>query len=303
MHCGNVTLSFPPIILLCCLCLGACAPTPWTTLIEDDRRQSIEDSYRGFTESQNQCISGWDADIVINWKSSLNGYSFPAYLQALPPSYFKLVVANPLGQPLKLLSTDGADYKFIDVIKRSSIYGSTRSWAVRYDLPYTMINRSWPDWLQGRPDGGKQRLITEIKQDNEDRGVWLTIADVEKDLIEEQTTVVQDLVEGAPGEGLKNAVTDTEISYPIYEYLLVDAETGIVKEQIIIDEQQKPQATIVYNQWQQTDACLYPVDIEITGLPYGAHIHLEFSEIQQADLTPDDFTITIPPGYSRTMMP
>lgn len=303
MHFGNANFFFLPLTLLCCFIVGGCATAPWTTLIEDDRRQPIEDSYHRFTESQKRCIAGWDADIVITWKSSLNDYSFPAYLQALPPSYFKLVIANPLGQPLKLLATNGADYQFIDVIERTSIYGSTRSWALRYNLPYTMINRSWPDLLLGRPDGSKQRLITELRQDNEDRGVWLTIADVEKEYAEKQAIAEKNNAESAPGEASQSTEAITEISYPVYEYLLVDIETGAVLERIIIDEIQKPQATIAYNKWQQTGACLHPLDIKITDLPYGASVHLEFSEIQPYDLEPADFKITTPPGYARTMMP
>ena len=274
-------------ILLFVLLLGGCAPTPWTTLIEDERRQSIEDAYRHFAHSQNQCMSGWDADIIVTWKSSLKEYSVSAYLQALPPSYFKLVIVNPLGQPLKLLSTDGSDYLYIDVVDRSSISGSIRSWAIRYDLPYALVRRSWPDWLQGRPGGDKQRLITEIRQDNDARGVWITIAESEDQVAEENL----------------GSEPDPDISYPVYEYVLVDPETGVVKEQIVIDERQKPQATIVYNQWRQIRSCLYPIDMEFTGLPYSTDIHLQFSETQQTELTPNDFLITVPPGFSRTMMP
>lgn len=287
MRYRNVNFSLVPVILFFLLTVNGCAPTPWTTLIKDDRRQSIEQSYRRFSNSQNLCRSGWDADIVINWRTSLNDYALPAYLQTLPPSYFKLVIANPLGQPLKLLATDGVDYQYIDVMDRSSISGSIRSWAIRYDLPYTLISRSWPDWLQGRPDGGKRRLISDIRQDNEARGVWLSIADVEEEHVVEKNDME----------------TDSDITYPVYEYLLVDPETGIVKEQIIVDELQKPRATIVYNEWLQAGTCLYPVDIELTDLPYGAYIHLQFSEIQQAELNPVDFRITVPPGFSRTMMP
>lgn len=287
MRYGYVNFCAAPVILFFLLVMNGCAPTPWTTLIQDDRRQTIEQSYRQFTNAQNLCRSGWDADIVINWQTSLNDFALPAYLQTLPPAYFKLVIANPLGQPLKLLATDGINYQYIDVMDRSSISGSIRSWAIRYDLPYTLLSRSWPDWLQGRPDGGKQRLITEIRQDNEARGVWLSIADVEAAHVAEKSDME----------------TDSDITYPVYEYLLVDPETGIVLEQIIVDEQQKPIATIVYNEWLQTGACRYPVDMEFTDLPYGAHIHLQFSEIQQADLNPADFRITVPAGFSRTMMP
>ena len=288
MRYGNVNFYAALAILLFFLVLlNGCAPTPWTTPVENDSRQTIEQSYRRFTDAQNLCRSGWDADIIINLQTSLKDYTLPAYIQTLPPSYFKFVIANPLGQPLKLLATDGVDYQYIDVMDRSSIFGSIRSWAIRYDLPYILIGRSWPDWLQGRPDGGKRRLITEFRQDSEARGVWLTIADVEEKYVTEKT----------------DSETDSEITYPVYEYLLVDPETGVVKEQIIVDELQKPQATIVYNEWLQTGDCLYPVDIELTGLSYGAYIHLQFSDIKLADLNQADFNIAIPSGFSRTMMP
>lgn len=306
MLCDSAKLYSLPVALLCCLILNGCAVTPWTVPVEDDNRQSIETTYRKFAESQNRCLSGWDADIVVDWKSSVNDFTFPAYLQALPPSFFKLVVSNPLGQPLKLLSTDGKDYQYIDVLNRSSIGGSTRSWVVRYDLPYTIVNRSWPDWLQGRPDGGEQRLITEIRQDGENRGAWLTIADKEYQTAADTGIVENDLAPEGPMQANiedEQEPDESATDYPVYAYLLVDTKTGVVKEQIIVDKLQKRKATIIYNQWHQIDTCLYPLAIEITDLPYGGHIQLKFSEIRQADLYPTDFSITVPPGFARTLMP
>jgi len=299
MPCRNAERGLFPFMVLCALILSSCAPVRRADLIEADLRQSIEDAYQKFSTGQSRCVSGWDADISITWKSSLKDFSFPGYLQALPPSFFKLVVSNPLGQPLKLLTTDGEQYRYIDVADRSGIYGGTRSWAVRYDLPYTVISRSWPDWLQGRPDGGKQRVISEIRHDREDRGVWLTVADVEMETPAQQAIAAPYLDADSPDSDTQKP----DMTLPVYEYLLVDAETGVIKEQIVLDERQKPQATIIYNQWENIGQCRYPLDIEITDLPYGGYIHLEFSEIRQTDLTASDFKIAIPPGFTRTMMP
>jgi len=308
MRCRIVRLAPTALVLLCVAALGGCARVPWTDLVEDGRRDTIESAYRDFAASQSRCTSGWDADAVVDWQSSLADYSFSAYLQALPPAYFKLVVANPLGQPLRILATDGGSYRSIDVMSRSSVYGSTRSWALRYDLPYTVVKRSWPDWLQGRPDGGRQRIITEVRQDGSDRGVWLTVADAELEPDAERGEIVeQDIVVLPAAAPMQDSAVDAENEpepdYPVYEYLLVDGETGIVKQQIVVDEQEKPQATISYNSWQQIDTCLYPEEIVIDDLPYNATIGLRFSTIRQTTLTPEDFTIRIPPGFSRTMMP
>ncbi|MCG6930331.1 MAG: hypothetical protein LJE64_07215 [Desulfofustis sp.] len=287
MPCANPDALLRAGILLITLLLGGCAPTPWTTPVEDGLGISIKRSYLHFSETQNQCRAGWDADLLATIRTTLNDVAFSAYLQALPPSLFKLVISNPLGQPLKLITTDGAAYHYIDTLARSSITGSIRSWAVRSNLPYTLISRPWPDWLQGRPGVADQGTVTAIRQDGKGRGAWLTIG------------YTADKADQHNGEKESGTMPARQVS----AYLLVEPETGIVKEMIVVDERQKPQATIRYTEWQQVAGCLYPVDIEVTGLPYGGYIHLKFSNLQQAELVPGDFQIRTPAGFSRTMLP
>ncbi len=259
---------FPLLVFL--LSLTSCARTPWTTSIEGDPRNAIERAFASAAEKSRRCSSGWDAEITVNWTSASRNYAFTGYCQTLEPSYLKLVVSNPLGQPLKLIAIDGSSYQLVDAAQRSSVSGSLRSWAIRNQIPLVLSRRPWLDWLLGRPSDGDAQII-DVRNDDQNRGVWLSIGSADNPQIQ--------------------------------EHVLFAADESIIVERVLLDDQGSRVATITYSDWQRYDACPFPAKIAVTGLAFGTAAEVAFSDVRSAELTPESFSLKIPQGFSRTFLP
>jgi hypothetical protein len=272
MHCGRTSLARAAalVLLLSLLVLNGCAKSPWTSVLEGEQRTGLVAAFADFIDSQNQCTPSWDAQVTIAWTSAVRNYSFDAYCRMLEPSYLRVIVSNPLGQPLKIIGINSTTYQAIDTVQRSTVTGSLRSWAVRHDLPLNLVHGSWLDWLGGRSSAAAEQ-IGEIRLDSEHRGAWFNIH-----------------------------VADTET---LEEYILFNRENGKIVERILIDEHGQVFATLEYLEWQEVDGCLYPVTLVIGELPLGGRAELRFSDIRQSSFEPADFNIYSPRGFSRTWLP
>ena len=188
----------------------------------------------------------------------------------LEPAYLKIIASNPLGQPLRVLATNGKTYHDIDTVERSIVSGGLRSWAVRYDIPLNLVNGTWLDWIGGRSSTTVGQ-IGEIRLDSQNRGAWLSIAGADSGIIE--------------------------------EHILFDWENGKILERILLGEHNRPFATLAYLEWQEIDQCLYPVALSIDGLPLGGQVGLRFTDIKQSEFEPADFNVDIPMGFAKTWLP
>jgi len=146
---------------------------------------------------------------------------------------------------------------------------------MRNDLPWSVIDRSWIDWMTGQPTD-ENGQITQIRKDIEERGVWLTIA--------------------------RKSESDEEAN-EVLEHVLFDHINRRIYERIVIDQQQRPMATIKYRKWQEFDGCPRPIDLSISGLSLGTSVDFVFSDIQAGNFLPETFRLPIPPSYSRIVMP
>jgi hypothetical protein len=259
----------PLFLLLIFLTLSNCAKKPWTSLLEGEQKSGVEASFHNFTTSQDVCRSSWDAEVEIRWTSSVRNFSFSAYSRMLEPAYLTFIASNPLGQPLRVIATNGKTYRDIDTVERSVISGSLRSWAVRYDIPLNLVKGAWLDWIGGRSSATVGQ-ISEIRLDSKNRGAWLSLAGADSEIIE--------------------------------EHILFDWENGKILERILLDENDRVFATLAYPEWQEIDQCLYPVALSIDGLPLGGQVELRFTEIRQSEFEPADFNIDIPRGFLRTYL-
>ena len=237
------------------LTLCSCARTPWTSLVEGESKNVIETSYMNFTASQEVCSSSWDAEVDISWTSSVRNFSFSGYIQLLEPAYLKFVVPNPLGQPIRIVITNGSIYRDIDTVEKLIVSGNIRSWALRHELPLNLVNGTWLDWIGGRSSTPVEQ-IREIRLDSKNRGAWLSIGRA-----------------------------DSEANQ---EYILFDWQNGIIIERILLDDSDRTFATLAYAEWQELDQCLYPATLSIDGLPLGGKIGLRFTEIRPSEFKPAD---------------
>lgn len=258
------------LLLFSSLLFTSCATPRWTTLLEGEQKSEMETAFAQFISSQELCTPSWDAELDITWTSAVKNYSFSAYARMLEPSYLKIIVSNPLGQPLKIIGTDGLTYQAIDAVERSIVTGSLSSWVDHHDLPVSLATGSWLNWLAGRSSVSANQ-IGDIRLDAQHRGAWFSILD-----------------------------DDTGA---IVEHLLFDNEKGRIVERVLVDEHSKPFATLEHSRWQQIGGCLYPTVLSIGGLPLSGQAKLRFSEIQQNTFVPIDFRVDPPPSFRRTWLP
>ena len=256
--------------LLVVLALSSCAKTPWTSLVEGEPKNVVETSYMSFISSQDVCRPGWDAEVEIRWTSSVRNFSVSGYCRMLAPAYLKFIASNPLGQPIRIIATNGKIYRDIDTVARSAVTGELRSWAEYHDLPLNLVSRTWVDWLGGRSSSPVDK-IAEIRLDSKNRGAWLSMAGADSEAIE--------------------------------EHILFDWENGKIIERILLDESDRRFATLAYLEWQESDQCLYPVALSIDGFSFGGKVDLRFTDIRQSGFEPVDFNVDIPAGFRRTWLP
>ena len=257
-----------PVLILLTLC--SCAKTPWTSLLEGEPKNIVETSYMNFVASQEICHSSWDAEVDIRWTSSVRNFSFSGYCQVLEPAYLKFIVPNPLGQPIRIIVTNGSTYTDIDPVEKVVVRGDMRSWALRHELPLNLVNGTWLDWIGGRSSAPIEQ-IAEIRLDFENRGAWLSIASADSEAIQ--------------------------------EYILFNWEHGKIIERILLDDSDRIFATLAYLEWQDSDQCLFPVALSIDDLPLGGKVDLRFTEIRQREFEPADFNVDIPRGFKSTWLP
>ena len=265
---AGTTIIF--LLVFAQLLLSSCARRPWTTVVEGPQQKEIDQAFANFISAQSHCLAGWDSDITIKWKSTLQTFSVNAYCQALEPSHLKLVVFNPLGQPIKIISINGETYLLIDALAKTSVTGNLHSWAIDNSIPDSLIERPWLEWLQGRSSASNDQIV-EIRLDGQNRGAWLSVA--------------------------------TDPNPRVSEYLLFDPENLRILERIILDDRGKKLAVIEYQRWQQVDGCPFPEEIAIGELPLGAKAWLGYTDTRWVNLTPADFSLEIPPGFRTVVVP
>lgn len=260
-------LLLPFLILLT---LSSCAKTPWTLPLEGAAKSAVETSYMNFIASQDACRPSWDAETEIRWTSSVRNFSFSGYCRMLRPAYLKFIASNPLGQPIRIIVSNGTIYQDIDTVEGTIVTGGLNSWALRHDVPLTLVNGTWLDWIGGRSSAPVGQIV-EIKLDAGNRGAWLSMA-------------------GANSESIE-------------EYILFDWENGKIIERILLDESERHFATLAYLEWQDLNQCLYPVALSLDGLPLGGKVELRFTDIRQDEFEPADFNVDLPSTFQRKWLP
>lgn len=259
------------LIWLSLLLLSGCARPPWGIPVDEERRSLLIAGYERHLQQARRCGNEFDGEVVLHWRTRLDTVSLNGYYQIMSPSYLRLTVANPLGQPLVILAANGSSYQVLQTAKRMYYAGSLRSYGARNRIPAPFLSGPWFDWLTGRPISTAAR-IGDIRDDSGARGVWFSL------------------------------VTDDDRAV-VLEHILVEPTGGRLLERLVVNEHDEMQARVSYDNWQQVEQCFLPLHISITGLSFGAEAQIRFSEVRSAPLTLSDFTLPVPPGYLRQLMP
>lgn len=259
------------LLLLAVVALSACARRPFGLAFEGDEYFRLEQRFTSYQSSFSPCPASFDGEVIVEWSHSLNRTSFSGYFKTLLPNSLQFTALSPLNQPLYALSSNGNWFQSVDVTKRIFRKGSLRSFAIRHEIPITLLAGEWGAWLAGRPLSTAPYVIN-IHADSDNRGIWFAVAD-------------------GPDKTIPK------------EFTLVNLDDQRIIERAIADSQGKTEAVIRYEEWQTIGACLQPMKLSLSGLSFGAEATMKFGDIQQANLREADFNLPIPPGYKRQFLP
>lgn len=259
------------LLCLFVVSLSGCAHKPIGPSFEGDEYSRLEERYISHQNSYDSCPKSFDGEVIVHWNHSLKRTSFAGYFKTLLPNFLQFTALTPMNQPLLALSSDGKWFQSVDVTKRLFRKGSLQSFAIRHEMPITIVAGEWGAWLAGRPLSTAPHVLT-IHSDRDNRGIWFSVA----------------------------ANPDTVIPQ---ENTLVNFDNQRITERSILNEKGKIEAVISYEDWQAVGQCSQPMRISISGLSFGAEATLIFSDMRQADLSNDDFNLPIPAGYTRQFLP
>ena len=225
-----------------------------------------------FRDRSTSCLDGFDGEVNLQWRTTLSKTTFSGYFRTLLPSSLQLSALSPLNQPLFLVSTDGTQFQSLDVSRRLYRSGGIDSLALKHELPLSLLQGEWGLWLAGRLSENKNSAVKEIRWDKKNRGAWFSFM---------------------AGNSSTGAT----------ELILLDIEKLRMLERNIIDKHGNTAAVISYGGWEQLDECVQPTQITISNFSFGSELLLILSELEQADLHPEDFRLRVPNGYTRQLLP
>lgn len=254
--------------LLAAYFLAGCASKPWTDPLGDAAVDSITQQVDALVARDARCGRTLEGDVVLFYENSLQKRALSGFLQFSMPSLYKIVVTNPLGQPILVITGNQDSFQAINTLEKKYLTGSIRSFGLRNNIPEYFLKSDWGSLLTGRNLLPSQ-AITDIRSDRNNRGVWLTFQN------QDQSGV---------------------------SHLLLDRENEVFLERILENGRGQTVATISYGGWVPLGACMQPLDISVAGLDYGTDVHIT---LENVDISEEQKTYRLrpPPGYSQYFMP
>ena len=259
------------LLLICLTCFG-CARKPWTNPLDEQQAENTIDFLRLLSSRAESCPDGIDGDISLSYHNPFDRKNVNGYFQILSPSFIKLIVSNPFGQPILVITSDQNTFQFISTLQRKYITGSVHSFGLLHDIPPALLDDNWMSWIRGiiRVDPS---TITEIREDRENRGIWVSM-------------------QGKAKNNLPKI------------HLLIEPDEGKLLSRIIEDDKGEVFTKITYDSWASVGNCKQPHLIEVTGLEYNGELTITLSDVLIADdLDKDDFRFTAPASYVKQILP
>ncbi len=267
----NSLKSVANLVLICSfsLTLASCAQKPWGNPLEEQEYEAGLALAQEVTTRTVECKTGFESDIIFTYANPLGTRSFTGFLQYSAGPNYKFVASNPLGPPIVIIAGNQKKYQMINTLESMYISGGMTSFALRYKLPIHFLKGRWDDWFTGG-NSISTEYVTDISNDKEQRGIWVTIAD---------------------NKGAGNI-----------SHLLIDTNEKIILERIIETRQKKSLGTILYDNFLYSQQCHQPQSIQISGLDYGTSIDIKLSETTLNSDT-KKFKLKAPKGYLKQYRP
>ncbi len=266
--CNSTTIL---LILFCLTCLG-CARKPWTSHLGEKQTDNTIQFLKSLNSRAESCPEGIDGDISLFYRTIFDKKSVNGYFQILSPSFIKLIVSNPFGQPVFVVTSDQHTFQFINTLQRKYNTGSVSSYGLLHNMPPALLRGDWVDWIRGAVKVDPS-TITDIRRDRENRGTWVTIQTTAENSLQKTHMLIE------PGKG-------DLLSWR------VESDTGEVFVEITYEDR----VSVGY--------CRQPYTINITGLEYNSTLTVKLSNVLVAEsLNKSDFKLTAPANYVRQILP
>lgn len=254
--------------LLAAFFLAGCAGKPWTEPLGDAAVNSVTQQVDALVARDTRCGGTLEGDVVLFYENPLEKKALSGFLQFSMPSLYKFVMTNPFGQPLLVIAGDQNSFQAINTLQKYYLAGSLRSFGLRNNIPEHFLKSDWGSLLTGRNLLPSQ-VITDIRKDRNEKGVWLTFQDKDQ---------------------------------PGVSHLLLDREKEVFIERILENGKGQKVAEISYGDWVTLGACRQPLDISIAGLDYGTDIHIKLTNVHISD-EKKTYRLQPPAGFSQQFMP
>lgn len=266
------TLSALAMVLANLFLVTGCARKPWGEPLAEDQAKAMGSTIAAMQAKDEQCPPCLDTEAKLFFKNRLKTVAVSGYLLMKQPSFFKLVVANPLGQPLLAISSNGKTFQRIATMERNYLHGRVQSYGLYHDVPLSILNGDWGAWLTGRISGRKFK-IEDVRQDEQNRGIWLTTA------------------YDKAGQSYR-------------EHILIEPDRQLILGRVLTSGKDAILANVTYSNHRNIGGCQQPERIAVSDLDFGTEIQLELSDTREVEQCPaGQFTLPKPGGYTEQYMP
>jgi len=270
------TFRFPGFLLFFLLFFSsACAMLPGSLPLSEARQVEAAYGFRAAMARLNDCGSCLDAQVQVSLKSVLQNGTVSGFVQALAPSHLKFIAVNPLGQPMFFLASDGNRFRYISVPDGKAWEGPVAAAAFRKHAPPGFDPRHSFHWLTGRLAPEELRILS-VAEDKEGLGLWLELA-YESDIL---------------------ALS------PVRRKILFEPGREVVRRHIVSDPAGKVLLDVWYDDFVRfrrdgRPPCRLPGRVSVHFDDNISMMEFVFSDwLLDSIPTPEDFHLTLPPGFT-----
>lgn len=254
------------VLLVCCLLLAGCAgKLPRTYSLTVSEREQILTRLDGFM--QRRCSGALDADVTLEMRFLGKTETAPGMLQALPPSYLRYTVTDPLGRSLAIVVTDGSTFTMVDNRNAEAVTGPVDSAFWNEFVPAGIFVEDIIPWLNGRLSDQDFR-ITGVYGDRDVPALaWLI---------------------SVTGDGLTH-----EIGF--------DYAEGVLRRHILKNDADNTVVLDVkYTRYSQKDTqCPVPLELAVEGRSITGTLFIRFDRVfTDSTLSPRIFQLVLPDHYT-----
>lgn len=252
---------------------SACALFSGNYPLSDARQVEAAYGFRAAMVRQNDCSASLDAQVQVSLKSVILNGTISGFVQALTPSYLKLIAVNPLGQPALFLLSDGNRFRYLSVPEAVAWEGPVSAAAFRKYAPPGFDPRQAYYWLTGRLAPEALRIFS-VAEDKDGLGLWLEFA------------------------------YETEILAlnPLRRRILFEPGRELIRRHVVSDQAGKVLLDVWYDDfvrfWRdERTPCRLPGRVRIGDKV--SMMDFTFSDwLLDASFKPGDFNLALPPGVT-----